>query len=132
MLDTVRSRIAFLPNVCAMSRLTSDRRPANTLQVQLDLITLVAAQTPQYWMDVQLPTDSAAAAAYADTTVCDAAATVLHFHDSPPDRATLAMQCLRLSANDAGVNLPRLHDTRAARFATTYRRLSFAGPLPDS
>ena len=122
-LATVTTRLAPLANVLRMSHLSgsdADRMPRNVLQLQLDLLRLVATPTPAYWMQVQLPAESECAACYADTTTIAAAASLLHADDSPTERATLAMQCGALRTRDGGLGLPCHRDTRHAQFAGTF------------
>lgn len=84
------------------------------------LLRLVASAIPTHWMRAMPPHQTAAAAAYIDTAVADAFAAIVRAHDSPDERAGVAIALSNLPARMGGFGLAAFARSAHACFAAAF------------
>jgi hypothetical protein len=117
--NAIKHRLSPLTNITNMTRLAQDTA-RNILQLQLNLLSTVACAIPSYWMANQLPTHTAQAATTADTAIRETCRKLIRADDSPPTRASLALNtATQLPAHDGGIGLRAHEHDRHAQFLAT-------------
>ena len=119
----VDARLAPIAHVLAMRDDTattqSGHRISSARSLQSLLIRCVAAVIPNYWMRTAPPEQTEAASTLADDRVARALSHITQTSDSPPDRATLALDCMLHPSRHGGIGVTRHTITRTASYVAS-------------